>query len=100
MAKETTQGDVLDQVRIKEPPMWDVLLLNDDVTTMDFVVMVLMHVFFHTAEQAETIMWNIHNNGQGLAGTYTRDIAASKQAKVAAMAHRAGFPLQTRLVEH
>ncbi len=78
----------------KEPPLFRVLLLNDDYTTMDFVVHVLEDIFHKTLVEATRIMLNVHKNGSGLAGVYTREIAETKIALVGELAARNGFPLK------
>lgn len=94
-----TQGQsaLKERVKVKEPDLYDVILLNDDFTTMDFVVMVLRQVFFKTDQDAEKIMLDVHQKGSGVAGTYTYDIARSKVSKAQRMAREAGFPLRFRI---
>jgi ATP-dependent Clp protease adaptor protein ClpS len=77
-----------------EPPMYRVLLLNDDYTTMDFVVDVLMSVFQKTAGEATRIMLNVHRSGVGVCGIYSFEIAETKVETVHALAHEKGFPLK------
>lgn len=76
-----------------EPPLFRVFLVNDDFTTMDFVVHVLQVVFHHTQEQAEEIMWSIHRKGRGLCGVYPFEVAETKVATVTEMARQEEFPL-------
>ena len=66
------------QFKIKEPPMYNVIMHNDDVTTMDFVVYVLVKIFRKSEQDAETTMLKIHNEGSAIVGTYSQDIAQSK----------------------
>ena len=73
--------------------MYKVLLLNDDYTPMDFVVLVLQRFFSKTREQATHIMLKVHNEGRGLCGVYPRDIAATKVEQVAAYARENQHPL-------
>ncbi|MDL2286313.1 ATP-dependent Clp protease adapter ClpS [Desulfococcaceae bacterium OttesenSCG-928-F15] len=81
----------------KFPPMYKVLLHNDDYTTMDFVVEILM-VFFHkTLEEATRIMLNVHHSGLGLCGLYPREIAETKVDAVTKHARANGFPLKTTM---
>lgn len=89
----------LEQSKLKEPKMFKVLLLNDEITTMDFVVEILMDVFNHDFNNANRIMLEVHCNGSGVCGIYTQEIALSKQRKVRDMARMANFPLQTRVEE-
>ncbi|MCQ2244243.1 MAG: ATP-dependent Clp protease adaptor ClpS [Bacteroidaceae bacterium] len=84
---------------IKEPTMYAVLMLNDDFTTMEFVVEVLRTVFFHDAAQSEKLMLDIHNNGQCIVGTYTYDVAQSKVQRATTMAREEGFPLRLKIKE-
>jgi len=89
-----TDVDTIEELKIQEPPQYKVLLHNDDVTTMDFVVGILCRIFHKAPEEAEAIMLNVHNNGIGLCGIYTREIAESKVKLVHHDAWLAGFPLK------
>lgn len=80
--------------RLKEPPQYHVILHNDDYTTMDFVVYILMNIFYKSQAQAETLMLKVHNEGSAIAGTYSRDIAESKAQKAMDLARANGFPLK------
>lgn len=93
MANTQTQHNRGARFRLKEPPQYHVVLHNDDVTTMEFVVHILMTIFRKTAQQAETLMLKVHNEGSAIAGTYSRDIAESKAAKATRLARANGFPL-------
>lgn len=90
------EGEVLSDIRdeVTEPPMYRVLLLNDDYTTMEFVVEILMAVFKKTAREATRIMLNVHNSGVGLCGVYSYEIAETKVDTVHAIAKENGFPLK------
>ncbi|EAJ8316126.1 ATP-dependent Clp protease adaptor ClpS, partial [Campylobacter coli] len=90
---------VLEKSKLKEPKMFKVILLNDDVTTMDFVIEVLINIFYHDFETANKIMLEVHLNGSGICGIYTQEIALSKQKKVSDAAKLVNFPLQTRVEE-
>jgi len=79
---------------VKEPPMFKVLLLNDDYTTMEFVVEVLMYVFHKPLEEATRIMLNVHRRGSGLCGVYPHEIAQTKVETVESLARENGFPLK------
>ena len=68
--------------KLKKPPMYKVILLNDDYTPMDFVVHILMAFFGMDHEKANHIMINVHTKGKGICGVYTRDIAETKVAQV------------------
>ncbi|MCM2279171.1 MAG: ATP-dependent Clp protease adapter ClpS [Oligoflexia bacterium] len=78
---------------LKEPPRYAVLLHNDDYTTMEFVVEVLERFFKKTAAEAVEVMLRVHQQGQGVAGIYTRDIAETKAAQVIEYARGRGYPL-------
>ena len=78
-----------------EPPrMYQVVLLNDDYTPMEFVVMVLQEFFKRDLETATQIMLKVHKEGRGVCGVYTKDVAATKVELVATAARRGGHPLQ------
>lgn len=78
-----------------EPPrLYKVLMLNDDFTPMEFVVMVLQEFFRHDLDTATQIMLKIHHDGRGVCGVFTKDVAATKVELVLAAARRAGHPLQ------
>jgi ATP-dependent Clp protease adaptor protein ClpS len=79
---------------VTEPPMYKVLLLNDDYTTMEFVVEVLRYVFHRNIEEATRIMLNVHQNGVGVCGIYSYEIAETKVNTVDALAKENGFPLK------
>lgn len=88
------QVDTRDEIRLEEPPLYRVLLLNDDYTTMDFVVEVLKSVFHKSEAEATRIMLNVHQQGAGLCGLYPLEIAESKVDAVEALARENGFPLK------
>jgi len=80
--------------RTKKPSLYRVLLLNDDYTPMEFVVYVLERFFQKTREEATTIMLHVHNNGVGLCGVFTYEVAETKVAQVLDLARRHEHPLQ------
>jgi ATP-dependent Clp protease adaptor protein ClpS len=77
--------------------MYQVVMLNDDFTPLEFVVMVLQEFFGKDREAATQIMLKIHLDGKGICGVYTKDVAASKVDQVQDAAHQAGHPLQALL---
>ncbi len=84
---------------LREPPMYKVLLHNDDYTTMDFVVDVLRTVFGKSLEEATRIMLTVHYNGIGVCGIYPAEIAETKVEMVHQLARRNGFPLRCSMEE-
>jgi ATP-dependent Clp protease adaptor protein ClpS len=86
--------DVRTDREIKEPPMYKVLLHNDDYTTMDFVVQVLMLVFHKSVEQATHIMLNVHKRGIGVCGLFPYEVAETKVETVTRLARANGHPLK------
>ena len=79
--------------KVDKPRMYKVILHNDDYTTMEFVVWVLREVFAMTGERATALMLAIHNQGRGVAGVFTRDIAETKANRVTELAEQNGMPL-------
>ncbi|MFZ2958091.1 MAG: ATP-dependent Clp protease adapter ClpS [Candidatus Ozemobacteraceae bacterium] len=79
--------------KTRKPPMFKVFLLNDDYTTMEFVVMVLEEIFSLATAEAVRIMLHVHKHGRGLAGVFTRDIAETKVKQTHDVARKQGFPL-------
>jgi len=80
--------------KLAPPPMYQVVLLNDDYTPMDFVVVVVQHVFGKSLEEASRIMLKVHHEGRGVVGVYTRDIAATRVESVIQLARMNQHPLQ------
>ena len=91
------QGSVVAErkvARTKPPRMYQVIMLNDDYTPMEFVVMVLQEYFRMNLESATHVMLKIHHEGRAVCGVFTKDIAATKVELVLAASRRAGHPLQ------
>ncbi len=80
--------------RVKPPQMYQVVMLNDDYTPMEFVVVVIQEFFSKDLEAATQIMLKIHLEGRGVCGVYSKDVAATKVDQVLDAAHKAGHPLQ------
>ncbi len=80
--------------KVKKPSMYNVLLLNDDYTPMEFVVMILEKIFNKKQEEATKIMLHVHKNGLGVCGTYTYEVAESKCKEVIQLAKNHEHPLQ------
>ncbi len=85
--------------KIKKPPLYKVLLHNDNYTTMDFVVYVLTEVFHKSESEAVRIMLQVHQQGVGIAGVFTFEIAEMKTARVTALARQHEYPLLCTLQE-
>lgn len=83
-----------EETELKPPPMYQVVMLNDDYTPMDFVVEVLEDFFAMNREQATQTMLQIHTRGQALCGIYTRDVAETKVMQVSQYARECEHPLQ------
>ena len=82
-----------DEIRTEKPRLYKVLLHNDNFTSMEFVVAILVEVFHHAENDAVAIMLHVHQNGIGIAGLYTHEIAETKVSRVTALAREAQFPL-------
>ena len=94
-----TGGEVLERTRqeTKKPELFKVLLLNDDYTTMDFVVEILENVFNKAPAEAYRIMMAVHTQGQGLCGVYPFEVAETKVEAVIGRARENGFPLRAAM---
>ena len=83
--------------QIKEPPMYQVLLLNDDYTPMEFVVYILQHIFNHDHEKATQIMMAVHSRGKGVCGIFPKEIAEMKSHEIITMAQAHEHPLMSEI---
>ena len=94
-------GQVLERTtpKTKEPVRFKVVLLNDDYTTMEFVVQVLESIFDKSPAEAYRIMMQVHTQGKGICGVYTHEVAETKTATVHDLARDAGFPLRAAIEE-
>jgi ATP-dependent Clp protease adaptor protein ClpS len=99
MSSTDIQLDEKIKVTITEPKRWKVILVNDDTTPMEFVVSVLTEVFKHNESTARDIMLQIHEQGSGIAGIYSFEIAEAKAVEATNLARSNGFPLQIKLEE-
>lgn len=99
MTTTEIQRDEQLKQKVQEPKRWKVLLLNDDVTPIDFVIELLVKIFKHTQEAAKTITLEIHNNGSGVAGVYNFEIAEAKAVEATQIARTSGFPLAIKMEE-
>lgn len=91
--------ELSEELEVEEPKKYNVFLLNDDYSTMDFVIDVLVKVFRKSVSEAEAIMLSVHNNGKGLCGVYSFEIASTKVAQVKTLARQKGFPLKATMEE-
>jgi ATP-dependent Clp protease adaptor protein ClpS len=101
MAVHEQRGEVLERekTKLKPPPLYKVLLLNDDYTPMDFVVVVLQTVFAMSREKATRVMLQVHREGMGICGTFTREVASAKVDQVRGIARKHQHPLQCTMEE-
>ncbi|MDQ1326180.1 MAG: ATP-dependent Clp protease adaptor protein ClpS [Campylobacterota bacterium] len=86
-------------VELKEPAKYKVLLHNDDYTSMDFVVEILVRIFYKNHDEAERIMLQIHEKGKAVCGVYSFEIAQTKAQQVKQLAKQNGFPLLATIEE-
>ena len=96
----TQTGDAIkERIRTekKEPTLYKVVLLNDDYTTMEFVIHVLEDVFQKSPAESYQIMMHVHVNGRGIAGVYPWEVAETKTETVTSLAREAGFPLRAAM---
>ena len=91
--------ELADDLKVEEPKKYKVFLLNDDYSTMDFVIEVLVKVFRKSTDESAKIMLNIHNNGRDICGVFTHEIASTKIAQVKTMARDKGYPLKAVMEE-
>ena len=105
--KEENNNDDLDtgvllesKLKTKKPSMYNVLLLNDDYTPMEFVIIVLEGIFNKKQEEATQIMLHVHKNGAGLCGTFTYEVAESKCKAVMDIAKKNEHPLQCTMEKY
>ena len=86
-----------EKIKLDEPGLYDVIFLNDNITTQEFVIRVLKQIFNKTQEQADTIMKKIHNDGQGIVGSYVHEVAEQKGIETTLLARQEGMPLQIKV---
>jgi ATP-dependent Clp protease adaptor protein ClpS len=99
MAATDIQIDEKIKQKVIEPKRWKVVFLNDDSTPIDFVIGLLTETFKHTQETAKKITLEIHNEGSGIAGVYSFEIAEAKAVEATQLARGNGFPLQIKMEE-
>lgn len=89
-----------DKTNLKEPKFYAVIIYNDEITTMDFVVYILNHIFNKTIEEATKLMLEIHESGKGIAGVYNYDIAVTKKNQADILAIENNYPLKIVVKEN
>ena len=94
MAKEQSATRERQRTDLKEPRRYKVTIYNDDFTTMEFVVKILVQVFLKSKAEAEKLMLQVHHSDKAVVGIYSYDVAISKARKATNMAREAGFPLR------
>ncbi|TMH68743.1 MAG: ATP-dependent Clp protease adapter ClpS [Betaproteobacteria bacterium] len=101
MATRMREGTLLEakKAKLKPPPLFKVILLNDDYTPMEFVVIVLQRFFAMTREKATQIMLKVHREGMGICGIYPKDVATTKVEQVRGYARKHQHPLQCVMEE-
>ena len=86
-----------EKIKVEEPAKYDVILLNDEVTTYDFVIKVLKQIFHKSDEQAIALTKHIHEKGSGVVGTFLYEIAEQKGIETTVLARDEGYPLQVKV---
>lgn len=99
MTETEQKPNSLEHVKIKGPGKWNVIMLNDDVTPMDFVISVLTGIFKRTNDEATEVMLHVHEKGRGVAGTYMYEVAEQKMTETVNNARINGFPLNATIEE-
>lgn len=99
MTTTDIQLDEKIKLTVSEPKRWKVIVLNDDSTPMEFVIGVLIEIFKHTHDTAREIMLQVHEEGSGVAGLYSFEIAEAKAVEATNLARTNGHPLQLKLEE-
>ncbi len=95
----STKHELEGELSLMEPKQYVVFLLNDDYTSMDFVIDVLMNIFHKNYQEAEQIMLDIHKKERGVCGVYTYEVAETKVMQVSKLAREQGFPLKATMEE-
>lgn len=99
MSQFKHDNELSEELELTKPKMYKAILLNDDFTSMEFVIKTLMSIFHKSEEEAYVIMLRIHNEGKGLCGVYAYDIAETKVAQVLNSAKKSKFPLRAIMEE-
>jgi ATP-dependent Clp protease adaptor protein ClpS len=94
-----TELETINEISIKYPKKYKVFVLNDDYTSMEFVIDILISIFHKNYEEAESVMLEIHKKNRGVCGIYTHEIAETKVMQVHKKARDNGFPLRAEMEE-
>lgn len=95
----STKHELESELSLMEPKQYVVFLLNDDYTSMDFVIDVLMNIFHKNYQEAEQIMLDVHKKERGVCGVYTYEVAETKVMQVSKLAREQGYPLKATMEE-
>jgi ATP-dependent Clp protease adaptor protein ClpS len=95
----STKHELEGELSLMEPKQYVVFLLNDDYTSMDFVIDVLMNIFHKNYQEAEQIMLDVHKKERGACGVYTHEVAETKVMQVSKLAREQGYPLKATMEE-
>ena len=99
MVKIESQSNIKERLQLQEPHRYGVIFYNDDFTTMEFVVHVLVDVFFKSVEDSQHLMLKVHKEGQAMIGIYSYDLAMTRVEKVRAEAKKEKYPLRIEIKE-
>jgi len=94
-----TNTEVQEEIVFKSPKMWNVIILNDSSTTMEFVIEILQDIFEHGLGKAQELTLEIHNTGSAVAGVYNFEVAEQKAIEATTIARSNGYPLQLKMEE-
>lgn len=94
---QVSQEDVAEIIKLKSPPRYNVVLLNDETTPQDFVVNVLQAIFNKSVDEAKLVMLEVHEKGRGIAGTYSYEVAEQKSVETITDARRNEYPLDVTI---
>lgn len=97
MADTAIRTETQEKIKIEEPSKYDVIFLNDEITTVEFVIRVLKQIFNKSQDEAIKITEHIHKNGSGVVGTYLHEIAEQKGIETTLLAREEGYPLQVKV---
>ena len=94
---QVSHEEVAEVTKLKSPPRYNVIMLNDDSTPMEFVISVLTNIYGHTMETAKSVMLEVHEKGRGICGTYSYEVAEQKCVETITEARRNSYPLDVTI---